>query len=157
MTDHLTEEQKAAIRKNLRKWRVQHTPVVTIFVRHSEDCKYAGDEFCKRCDCSKHLRWTQDRKQVRISAHTRSWAEADRKKRELEDQLAGRVPVTKPREAQRDIRKAVIDGRFKEIPAGLRAMQRLWTPQSGLWLRREREAKLFEDGLAEGRSASSPA
>jgi len=24
------------------------TPLVTIFVRHSTDCKYAGDEFCKR-------------------------------------------------------------------------------------------------------------
>jgi integrase/recombinase XerD len=107
MTDHLTEEQKAAFRKGLRKWRVEHTPVVTIFVRHSADCKYAGDEFCKRCDCSKHLRWTHERKQVRISAHTRSWAEAERKKREIEDQLTGRVPETKPRETQRGTRQAV--------------------------------------------------
>ena len=26
-------------------------PVVTIFVRHLADCKYAGDEFSKRCNC----------------------------------------------------------------------------------------------------------
>ena len=38
------------------------TPLITIFVRHStidgKPCKYAGDEFSKRCDCRKHLRWT---------------------------------------------------------------------------------------------------
>src|SRR6476660_4879521 len=107
--DLLTEEQKATLRKNLRigKWRVQHVPVVTIFVRHSGECKYAGDEFCKRCDCPKHLRWTQDRKQVRISARSRSWAAAEEKKRQIEDQLAGRVPEVKPQGVQRGIRQAV--------------------------------------------------
>jgi len=28
-------------------------PLITIFVRHSADCKYMGDEFCKRCKCKK--------------------------------------------------------------------------------------------------------
>lgn len=64
--------------------------VVTIFVRHSADCKYAGDEFHKGCRCRKHLRWSKDRKQYRQKADTRSWAEAELRKRELEDQLAGR-------------------------------------------------------------------
>ena len=107
--DHLTDEQKATLRKDLRigKWRVQHTPVVTIFVRHSADCKYAGDEFCKRCDCPKHMRWTKDRHQHRVSAHTRSWSEAEKRKRELEDQLAGRVPETKPEDSQRGIQEAI--------------------------------------------------
>lgn len=104
---NLTDDEKARIQKNRRKWRVPHTPVVTIFVRHSEDCKYAGDEFCKWCDCPKHLRWTQDRQQVRMSAHSRSWAEAEGKKRQIEDQLAGRAPQKTPQEAQRGIRQAV--------------------------------------------------
>jgi integrase/recombinase XerD len=65
-------------------------PVITIFVRHSADCKYKGDEFCKRCNCRKHFRWTQNGKQFRKKAGTRSWAEAELLKRELEDQLAGR-------------------------------------------------------------------
>lgn len=65
--------------------------VVTIFVRHSAGCKYAGDEFHKGCRCRKHLRWSKDRKQYRQKAGTRSWAEAELRKRELEDQLAGRV------------------------------------------------------------------
>ncbi len=68
------------------------TPVITIFVRHSADCKYKGDEFCKRCNCRKHLRWTQHGEQIRRKAGTRSWAEAEKQKRRIEDQLAGRVP-----------------------------------------------------------------
>src|SRR5580704_15773336 len=67
-------------------------PLITIFVRHAADCKYAGDEFSKRCNCRKHFRWTQDGKQFRQKAGTRSWTEADEQKRRLEDQLAGRVP-----------------------------------------------------------------
>ena len=67
------------------------TPTITIFVRHSPGCKYAGDEFAKRCDCRKHLRWTLKGKQHRRKAGTRTWAEAEAKKRDLEDQLAGRA------------------------------------------------------------------
>ena len=103
---HLTDEEKARIKKNARKWGVRPKPVVTIFVRHSADCKYAGDEFEKRCHCRKHFRWTQDGKQHRRKAGTRSWAEAEELKRDLEDQLAGRVPESKP-EAGRDIQAAI--------------------------------------------------
>lgn len=71
------------------------SPVITIFVRHNEDCKYAGDEFSKRCQCRKHFRWTHGGKQQRRGAGTRSWAEAEDLKRNLEDQLSGRV-VEKP-------------------------------------------------------------
>jgi len=28
-------------------------PLITIFVRHSKECKYVGDEFCKRCQMQK--------------------------------------------------------------------------------------------------------
>jgi integrase/recombinase XerD len=68
-------------------------PVITIFVRHSADCKYNGDEFCKRCNCRKHFRWFQNGEQYRRKAGTRSWAEAEDLKRKLEDQLAGRMPT----------------------------------------------------------------
>jgi site-specific recombinase XerD len=74
-------------------------PLITIFVRHSEDCKYGGDEFSKRCQCRKHLRWSHNGKQHRRKAGTRSWAEAEKVKRDIEDQLAGREPAKaeKPR------------------------------------------------------------
>ena len=64
-------------------------PVITIFVRHSADCKYAADEFSRRCQCRKHFRWTQDGRQFRKMAGTRSWAEAEDNKRALADELAG--------------------------------------------------------------------
>lgn len=67
-------------------------PLITIFVRHSEDCKYKGDEFEKRCKCRKHLRWSQEGTQHRRKANTRDWLEAEKVKRQLEDQLAGRTP-----------------------------------------------------------------
>jgi len=65
--------------------------VVTIYVRHSKDCKRKGDEFERRCRCRKHLRWTHNGKRYRRKADTRSWAEAEQIKRTLEDQLSGRV------------------------------------------------------------------
>lgn len=68
-------------------------PLITIFVRHSEHCKYAGDEFSKRCKCRKHFRWSQNGVQYRRKAGTRSWTEAEDVKRRLEDDLAGRIPT----------------------------------------------------------------
>lgn len=69
------------------------TPVITIFVRHKPECKYAGDEFTKRCNCKKHFRWTQDGKQHRRAAGTRTWAEAEDNKADLIAQLTGKAPV----------------------------------------------------------------
>ena len=82
-------------------------PLITIFVRHSADCKYAGDEFEKRCRCRKHFRWTQNGKQHRRKTGTRAWAEAEQLKRELEDQLAGRVPEPDKPEVGKTIADAV--------------------------------------------------
>jgi integrase/recombinase XerD len=67
-------------------------PLITIFVRHSAGCKYADDEFSKRCNCKKHLRWTHDGKQHRLKTGSRSWAGAEDAKRDLEAQLTGRPP-----------------------------------------------------------------
>ena len=106
--DNLTEEQKATIKRNARKWRVKPgPPIITIFVRHSADCRYKGDEFEKRCRCPKHLRWSHERQQHRMSAKTRSWASAEDKKREIEDQLAGRVPEVKPEDARHTLQASI--------------------------------------------------
>lgn len=66
------------------------TPLISIFVRHSKGCRYVGDEFCKRCNCRKHFRWTQNGKQYRRKAGTRSWAEAQENMERLAAQLSGR-------------------------------------------------------------------
>jgi GH24 family phage-related lysozyme (muramidase) len=59
-------------------------------------------------------------------------------------------PDPDKRKEMRDIRDALAAGRFADVPAALRAMRRLWPEGNGLRDRREREAKLFEDGLAQG-------
>jgi hypothetical protein len=44
-------------------------PLITIFVRHGstdgKPCRCAGDEFSKRCDCRRHLRWSATGEQHR--------------------------------------------------------------------------------------------
>lgn len=51
------------------------------------------------------------------------------------------------RQEMRDIKQAIADGHFADIPAALRAMKRLFPDSKGLQDRREREALLFEEGL----------
>jgi hypothetical protein len=54
-----------------------------------------------------------------------------------------------PRYAEmRGIKAAIKSGDLAQIPALIRSMKRLWDPKSGLPGRREREADLFEHGLA---------
>jgi len=49
----------------------------------------------------------------------------------------------------REIRACVASGDLARIPGLIRSMQRLWPKTSGLYRRRETEARLFEKGLAE--------
>lgn len=87
------------------------TPVITIFVRHGfqdgKPCKYTGDEFSRRCNCPKHFRWTQNGKQYRRKAGTRSWESAEEIKRQLQDELAGRIPEQRPEDNIRTVSEAV--------------------------------------------------
>src|ERR1700722_10635191 len=71
---------------------VTENPLVTIFVRHSAACPHKGDGFYKRCQCRKSLRFFHNGKQQTVSAKTRSWAEAEKAKRKLEDQFAAADP-----------------------------------------------------------------
>lgn len=100
------------------------SPIITIFVRHTEGCKWSADEFSKRCNCRKHFRWTADGKQYRRQAGTRSWEEAETAKRDLMDQLAGK-PVEKP-ETPRMINECVrlftIDKSVQGVGASCLAM-----------------------------------
>ena len=83
------------------------TPMITIYVRHSVGCKYESDELAKRCDCRKWLRWSQDGTRHRVKANTRSWAEAEQVKRDLEDQLTGRAVVSPDTPGTKNIRAAI--------------------------------------------------
>lgn len=67
-------------------------PVITIFVRPASDCKYEDAEFTKRCNCLKHLHWTQNGMQFQRKTGSRSWTGVEDANRRLEDQLADRKP-----------------------------------------------------------------
>ena len=62
---------------------LESLPDVVIFVRHSADCPHNGDETHKGCRCRKHLRWSYRGEQKRMSAKTRSWAEAEKQRAKL--------------------------------------------------------------------------
>jgi site-specific recombinase XerD len=94
-------------------------PLVTIFVRHSDGCKYSGDEFEKRCRCRKHFRWSRNGKQFRRTAGTRSWTEAEQVKRGLEDQLAGRETRADAKDLQEGIDVFLDDKRAQSITDGV--------------------------------------
>jgi integrase/recombinase XerD len=83
-------------------------PSISIFVRHSQDCKYGDDETWRRCNCRKHLRWSQDGKQYRRSAGTRSWEQAETERRKLEEQFAaGAKPTAVTADDHKTIARAV--------------------------------------------------
>lgn len=54
----------------------------------------------------------------------------------------------------RNIKAHMASGAFNKIPGELRAMKRIWPNVRGLQRRREEEAKLFEKGLKEPKSAA---
>jgi site-specific recombinase XerD len=88
---------------------VQSIPSITIFVRHSAECPYKGDETHRSCRCPKHLRYTLDGKQVRQSARTRFWKTAEERRRQLEASFAAdpTAEVTLAPETKKTIARAV--------------------------------------------------
>ena len=82
-------------------------PTITIFVRHSADCPRKGDEFYKNCRCTKHLRYTYNGKQFRKSAKTRSWAQAEERRRAVEDQFKNGADVKVQQATRQTIESAI--------------------------------------------------
>ena len=123
------------------------TPTITIFVRYSKGCKYAGDEFAKRCDCRKWLRWTATGEpRQRRPANTRSWAEAEQVKRDIEDQLTGRtvVPDTSgARTCERPSRSSSLTRKSRTSPLTSYASMSV---SSDAWRRSARVVRLYPCG-----------
>lgn len=87
---------------------VPSIPSIAIFVRHSDECKYQGDESYKGCRCPKHFRYTHDGKQVRQSAKTRFWKTAEERRRQLEASFAADVSaVSIVPETKKTIERAI--------------------------------------------------
>lgn len=60
---------------------------VSVYVRHRESCRFAGDESYPKCDCPKWLRYSLNGKQHRESANTRTWGLAEEKAQDRQQQL----------------------------------------------------------------------
>ena len=69
--------------------KLYRKPEVTVYVRHKGSCPHAENESYPKCDCAKWLRWSQDGKQHKVSAGTRSWAVALEKQEDQQKRLTG--------------------------------------------------------------------
>lgn len=61
-----------------------HKPLIHIYVRHSRDCAYRGDDGWKRCTCWKWVRWRERGRLRRAPTKSRTWAGAERYKDRVE-------------------------------------------------------------------------
>jgi hypothetical protein len=120
---------------------VLSAPVITIYVRHHKDCSHSDDHFYKGkgCDCHKRLRWSHNGERKDVSAKTRSWAEAERAKRKVEEPF-GTVPSGAVR--------VETDARMTIARAGeLFLMSKAGQAGTDVLKKYERELKRLEDFL----------
>jgi integrase/recombinase XerD len=67
--------------------RLLRKSLVVVYTRHAGKCPHKKNEAFARCDCSKWLRWSQDGKQHRQAAGTRTWGIAEKAAAELQKRL----------------------------------------------------------------------
>ena len=73
--------------------------MITIWVRHNEECPQKAERYSKRCRCPKWAQYQFQGRQVQVSLKTRSWKTAAEKTRRMQDELdaleRGEAPVKK--------------------------------------------------------------
>lgn len=62
--------------------------VLSVYTRHSINCKFKRDRLNRRCSCPKWVGGQIDKEYFRTSASTRIWEEAEAYREKLEDALA---------------------------------------------------------------------
>src|SRR4029077_1562475 len=88
----------------LKPMRIIRDSKVVIFVRHANTCPHFTEEGYANCRCPKWLRWSRAGKQHRQSAGTRTWGEAEKKQKKLQEQLnSGESPATSATAPQQTI------------------------------------------------------
>jgi hypothetical protein len=70
--------------------------LLSVFTRHSNECKYAGDRTYRRCNCPKWIGGQVNREYFRKSAGTRQWGEAEELRLKFEDALLKGLPPFGP-------------------------------------------------------------
>jgi len=81
------------------RWR---KPVLSVYTRHSADCKYVRNRLYRRCSCPKWIGGRADHKRFRKSAGTRHWDIAEKYQLRLEEAWIKGLP---PSVALRNMRK----------------------------------------------------
>jgi integrase len=59
--------------------------MLSVYTRHSADCKHYGDKLWRRCNCPKWIWGSHDGEFYRLSAKTRLWDEAEQYRHRLEN------------------------------------------------------------------------
>jgi hypothetical protein len=70
--------------------------LLSVFTRHSIDCKYSDDRSYRRCNCPKWIGGQVNREYFRKSARTRQWGEAEEYRLKLKETLAKGLPPFGP-------------------------------------------------------------
>ena len=97
-------------------------PIITVFVRHSLGCPHAGDEFFKRCACWKHLRWSDSGTQRRLATKAKTWAGAEKVKREIElsyEAVGKPVEPDRPGTIRQSVETFIRDKQGQNLSAGV--------------------------------------
>jgi len=81
--------------------------LLSVFTRHSADCKFSKDRACRRCNCAKWVGGQINGYYFRQSAKTRQWGEAEAVRLQLEEALAKGLPPFGP---------AVVAGEEPTVP-----------------------------------------
>lgn len=95
----------------------RETPLFTIYVRHSKDCKHGDDETFTGCKCWKHIRWYAKGQQHSVPTHKQKWGEAVRVRDRME---AGYGDIAQAKPTVSDAIKTFIQSRKDErLSAGV--------------------------------------
>jgi integrase/recombinase XerD len=114
--------------------------ILSVFTRHSSNCKFKRDRLCHRCSCPKWIGGQVNKEYFRQSAATRIWDEAEQLRVKLEDALAKGLPPFGPEQET----AAALTPKLLEAPPALPAAAAL-------------EPSAPDDTSVPGRLASSSA
>jgi hypothetical protein len=70
--------------------------ILSVFTRHSSNCKFKRDRLCRRCSCPKWVGGQVNKEYFRASASTRIWEEAEEYRDKLEEALSKGLPPFGP-------------------------------------------------------------
>ena len=81
--------------------------LLSVYTRHSADCRFAKDRNNRRCNCPKWIGGQVNKEYFRISARSRQWSEAEELRLKLEDAIVRGLPPFGPQPGVRSASPAL--------------------------------------------------